>query len=133
MRKEKSTHRRLPLIIIRQSLHKSGAKASHPYAALTYTTAGLKLSRPVIISFQNMPARATFLHSLLVTCHADPGAGISNLKKSDAPHAAVFALLDCLAYGQGRILGCLRLNHRVGASGPLQPAAAGRWHPLFDR
>src|SRR5262245_12449050 len=56
----KSMHRRIPLIIIRGHKHRSEAKGSLSYAALTYTTAGLELSRPVIISFQNTPARQHF-------------------------------------------------------------------------
>jgi len=85
----KSTHRRLPLIIIRQSLHKSGAKGSRSYAALTYTTTGLELSRPLITTFQNTPAGATFPHYLLATCDADPGARIRDFEESGAPYAAV--------------------------------------------
>jgi hypothetical protein len=128
-----SIYKRLPLISIRRSQHQSDAKASRSYAALTYTTTGLELSRPLIISFQNAPARVTFPHSLLVTCSADPGAGISDSQESDAPYAADFALLDRLADDQNRILGCLGLDHRIGASNPLQRADPSRWRPLLDR
>jgi hypothetical protein len=79
---------------MRQFVIQIWAKGSRSYAPLTYTTACLELSRPLSSHLKTCPQGATFPHFLLVTYHADHGAGISDLEESGAPDWYLLALND---------------------------------------